>query len=484
MERLKNQVMLITYPDSMGGNLKELGCILDKHFQGMIGGVHILPFYPSSGDRGFAVINYDEVFSEFGTWDDIRELSEKYYLMADFMINHMSIRSEEFQNYMRFGDSSKYKELFLDWNKFWPHGEPTSEESELLPRRKAGRPCFEFTRKDGKTVTLWNTFFEEQVDIDPWSDAAREYYSRNLERLSKFAAIIRLDALAYATKKPGTNCFFVEPEIWKLLHLCKECVNPGTELLPEIHTDYRSQIRVAEHGYWVYDFALPMLMLHALYTGRTDRLLYWFSICPRKQFTTLDTHDGIGVIDVAGLLEEDEIDYVRDVVNAQVEKFRPYFKAPIARMKVNNKEAKQYQLMCTYYSALGEDDMAWLLARSIQLFAPGIPMVYYVGLLAGKNDGEGVMHDGEPRSLNRHNFSTKEVEECIQKPVVQRFCEIMRLRNSYDAFNGLFSASTGKSESELIISWTKRDQRATLIGDLTTREMAIEYFENGEIKQL
>lgn len=484
MGKIKNQVMLITYPDSLGGDLKELSRILDKHFEGIIGGIHILPFYPSSGDRGFAVINYDKVAPEFGTWNDIRMLSEKYCLMADFMINHISIRSEEFKNYMRFGENSRYKDLFLDWNKFWPHGEPSNEETELLPRRKFGRPCFEFVRDDGKTVTLWNTFFEEQADIDPWSDAAKKYYARNLGKLSEFAAIIRLDALAYATKKPGTNCFFVEPEIWKLLDLCKKCVNPGTELLPEIHSDYLSQMRVAEHGYWVYDFALPMLMLHALYTGRTDRLLHWFSICPRKQFTTLDTHDGIGVIDVAGLLAEEEIDFVRDIVNARIEKFRPYFKAPIARMKVNNKEAKQYQLMCTYYSALGEDDMAWLLARSIQLFAPGIPMVYYVGLMAGENDGEGVIKDGEPRSLNRHNFSTKEVEERIKRPVLQQLYKIMRFRNSYEAFCGSFSACVGENESELIISWTKGGKRATLSCNLATREMAIEYIENGEIKRL
>ncbi|MGC4432175.1 sucrose phosphorylase, partial [Streptococcus suis] len=45
-----------------------------------------------------------------------------------------------------------------------------------------------------------------------------------------------------------------------------------------------------------------------------------------------------------------------------------------------------YQINTTYYSALGDNDQQYFLARLIQAFAPGIPQVYYVGFLAGKND--------------------------------------------------------------------------------------------------
>ena len=81
MKKIENKIMLITYADSMGKNLKELNEILEKYFDGVIGGLHILPFFPSSGDRGFAVINYDIVDPAFGTWDDIDELADKYYMM-------------------------------------------------------------------------------------------------------------------------------------------------------------------------------------------------------------------------------------------------------------------------------------------------------------------------------------------------------------------------------------------------------------------
>ncbi|MBO9596392.1 MAG: sucrose phosphorylase, partial [Cohnella sp.] len=140
MKKITNQVMLITYADGMGDNLKDLYDLLNNHFDGVVGGVHILPFYPSSGDRGFAVINYDEVDPAFGSWEDIRRFSEQYYLMADFMINHVSIRCEEFKDYMKNGDASPYRDMFIHWDRFWPNGEPTEKDMETLYRRKLNGP--------------------------------------------------------------------------------------------------------------------------------------------------------------------------------------------------------------------------------------------------------------------------------------------------------------------------------------------------------
>lgn len=76
-----------------------------------------------------------------------------------------------------------------------------------------------------------------------------------------------------------------------------------------VHSEhYTMQERIAEKDYYVYDFALPMLLINALYYGQTQHLKNWLNICPRKQFTTLDTHDGIGVVDVKDLLPDEEID--------------------------------------------------------------------------------------------------------------------------------------------------------------------------------
>ena len=83
---MQNKIMLITYPDSFGRNLKELYQVIHTHFEKELGAIHILPFYPSSGDRGFAPIDYQKVSPEFGDWDDIDALARDYEIMADFMI--------------------------------------------------------------------------------------------------------------------------------------------------------------------------------------------------------------------------------------------------------------------------------------------------------------------------------------------------------------------------------------------------------------
>ena len=473
MKKVENKIMLITYSDTMGENLSALNDVLARYFDGVFGGVHVLPFFPSSGDRGFAVIHYDIVDPVFGTWEDIDRLGERYYLMADFMLNHVSIRCAEFQDYLQKGDNSPYKDMFIDWNKFWPNGEPTEAELDVMYRRKEKGPFFSFTRVDGKTVNLWNTFFQEQVDIDPYSAATQDYYRRNLGLLAKHVPLIRFDAFAYASKKPGTSCFFVEPEIWDVLETGMQPLREsGTEMLPEIHENYTIQLKMAEKGYWVYDFALPMLLLHGLMSGRTDRLIHWLNICPRKQFTTLDTHDGIGVVDVVGLLSDEEIDYVRAKVDEITLPAQPFMKFP-SMIKTSGKQAQRYQLMCSYYSALGADDRAYLLARTVQFFTPGVPQVYYVGLLAGENDIEALKRGEEPRSINRHTYTEAEIAEAVQKPMLQEMYRIMRFRNENPAFSGEVEIGESNEDGKLRVTWRNGAQMARLDADFVTKAFTI-----------
>ncbi len=469
--------MLITYADTLGKDLKDFDRILSEKFEGVIGGLHILPFFPSSGDRGFAVVNYDIVDPAFGTWDDIDRLADQYYMMADFMLNHISIRSKEFQDYMENGDSSPYRDMFIHWEEFWPEGHPDEQDRNMMYRRKDTDPYLEFTRKDGVKVHLWNTFFGEQIDINPYAKPTQDYYDRNLSLIASHVPLVRFDAFAYASKRPGSSCFFVEPEIWEVLDIGMKPLNKThTEMLPEIHENYTYQLKMAERGYWVYDFALPMLLLHGLKSGRTDRLIHWLNICPRKQFTTLDTHDGIGVVDVMGLLTDDEIDFVREDVAELNKEANRHMKFP-SMIKTTGKEARIYQIPTTYYSALGCDDVSYLLARVVQFFAPGIPQVYYVGLLAGENDIEALKRGEEPRSVNRHTYTEEEIDAAIQKPVLQRMYDIMRFRNTYPAFDGDITIGADHSDGKLQITWKKDDFRTELNADFTTKDFSIQYYD-------
>lgn len=483
MKKIENKIMLITYANTMGKDLKELNQVLDEKFKGVIGGLHALPFFPSSGDRGFAVINYDIVDPDFGTWDDIDILSDKYYMMADFMLNHVSIRCEEFKDYMKNGDTSPYRDMFIHWDEFWPNGEPSEADMDALYRRKVAGPYLEFTREDGEKVRLWNTFFEEQIDINPYTKSTQDYYQRNLGRIAQHVPLIRFDAFAYASKRPGSSCFFVEPEIWEVLNIGMKPLNEyGTEMLPEIHENYKIQLKMAEKGYWVYDFALPMLLLHGLKSGRTDRLIHWLNICPRKQFTTLDTHDGIGVVDVVDLLTDDEIDFVREDIDDITKEAKQYIKMP-SMIKTTGKKAQRYQLGSTYYSALRCNDDAYLLSRIVQFYTPGIPQVYYVGLLAGENDIEGLKHDSDPRSINRHSYTISEIEEAVKKPMLQRMYEIMRFRNEYPAFNGDITVGKDNKDGKLTVTWKKEEYVTTLTADFDSKEYSILYVDEKSGKE-
>ena len=129
---VQNKAMLITYPDSLGKNIKELTEVLEHDFGDAIGGVHLLPFFPSTGDRGFAPVDYKDVDPQFGTWEDVEKLGEKYYLMFDFMINHISRQSEYYKDFKKNKDASEWADLFLSWDKFWPEGHPSQEDIDLI----------------------------------------------------------------------------------------------------------------------------------------------------------------------------------------------------------------------------------------------------------------------------------------------------------------------------------------------------------------
>lgn len=115
---MKNQVLLITYGDSLGRDFKELEEILDTYYKGAVGAVHILPFFPSSADRGFAPMRYDRVEECFGDFSDLERLGEKYDLMYDFMVNHISASSDFYLDFKKNKEDSIYKEMFIRYRDF------------------------------------------------------------------------------------------------------------------------------------------------------------------------------------------------------------------------------------------------------------------------------------------------------------------------------------------------------------------------------
>ena len=477
---VKNKVQLISYPDSLGGDLPALHEVLGGPLDGVAeGGIHILPPFPSSGDRGFAPLAYDRIAPEFGSWEDIQRLAARGPVMLDVMVNHMSRQAVPVQDYLAHGRRSAYADLFITPEKVWPHGPPPAADlAQLFLRRPS--PFSRYRVQDtGEEVALWTTFGRqdpsEQVDLDWHSDAYRAFIANAFDVLQRHGVgLVRLDAVGYVVKKAGTSCFFVEPEIYEYLDWIRPVAErSGIELLPELHAAPAVQEALAAHGFWVYDFILPYAVLEALLTGRAGLLRQHLSRCPARQFTMLDCHDGIPVKpDLDGLYAAGT---ARRIVQACVDRggnlsriLSPSHRDPDG--------FDVHQVRCTYYSALGENDDRCVAARALQLFTPGVPQVYYAGLLAARNDLEAVRQTGEGREINRHNYTRREIDAEVQRPVVQRLLKIVRFRNEYPAFDGTFRVLPGP-DSQLGLRWERGSAACTLTVELANAQATLEYLD-------
>ena len=472
---LKNGVQLITYPDSLGGTIEGLSEILQQFFTGAFTGIHLLPFYPSSADRGFAPLMYTEVDPRFGSWEQVESLAQRYDLTVDIMVNHLSRSSMQFQDYREKGNKSRWADLFLQVVKVYPDGVIPPEDLKHIYTRKPRSPVTTVTHPDGSSELLWCTFSEEQIDLDVHSQVGLGYLESNIRFLcERGISVLRLDAFAYVTKKAGTNCFFIEPEIWEILERIRNITNEyRVALLPEIHEHYSYQLKLERKGYRVYDFALPMVLLHTVFSRNARRLKEWFGMCPRNQMTTLDTHDGIGVVDAEGILTPEELDTAVNTLYKRGSNInRRYSSAEYNNLDI-------YQINCTFYSALGEDDNSYILCRAVQFFAPGIPQVYYVGALSGSNDIDLVEKTKQGRDINRHAYSKEEVKKEMERPVNMRLLRLMRFRSETEVFDGAFTIMESKDSSIVIRRTGINGAEAILTVDLENLTCSIEYTDAG-----
>jgi len=471
---MKNQVQLITYADRLGGgSISTLHRLLNGPLAGLFGGVHILPFYyPVNGaDAGFDPIDHTMVDPCLGNWADVKALGQDVELVADLIVNHISVQSPQFLDYSEKGETSTYNGLFLTMDSVFPHG---ATEADLLAiyRPRPGLPFINYTLKNGQKRLLWTTFTDEQLDIDVTHPQGQAYLQTVMQMLSESGVhMMRLDAVGYAIKKAGSSCFMI-PETFAFIDaITQQGKALGIEVLVEIHSYYRNQIEVARQVDRVYDFVLPPLILHAIFNRNALYLKQWLAISPRNAITVLDTHDGIGMIDVGadranpqgnpGLIPPAELDALVEQIhinsNGQSRQ--------ATGLAASNLDL--YQINCTFYDVLGRNDRDYLLARAIQFFAPGVPQVYYVGLLAGENDMVLLAKSGVGRDINRHYYTPEEVEKALQRPVVQSLFELIRFRNQHPAFNGTFCLPETE-DSKIALRWDNGDDWALLEVDMAS----------------
>lgn len=463
---LKNKVQLIAYPNRIGHNLRDLADFVERHLEGAIGGIHVLPPFPSNADGGFSPLTHKEIDPAVGDWSDIARLAARHDICLDLVLNHIADDSPEFQDYVRHGHASRFADLFVDVDAL---GEIGPDDLAKIHIRKEKEPFRDVNFDDGTVGRVWCTFTERQVDLNY---AAQATYSMMAETIAFLAQrevkLLRLDAFGYTTKKIGSRCFLVEPEVWEILEWFRCCAaEQGIEILPEVHDHPSYQYAIARRGMWAYGFALPPLALYSLLDANSTYLKAWLRMCPANQVTVLDTHDGICIPDVEDILPRYHIEAIIQNVSERSAD-------PILRRSAANAHSVGaiYQLTCTFYDALQRNDDAYVAARAIQLFAPGIPQVYYVGLLAGGNDDALVAETGEARDINRHFYSVDEAEAALDQAVVQRQLVLMRLRSGHPAFQGRFELHES-NDSSVSMGWKHGDQHCHLFVDLNFRTATV-----------
>jgi sucrose phosphorylase len=402
----QSDVIAITYGDTFVKEgerpLRTLRRFFERHFSGVINGLHILPFYPWSSDDGFSVINYKQVNDTLGSWVDIERIAVSFKLMADLVINHCSSRSEWFERF-KHGDEPE-KDYFISLD-------PETDLSQVT-RPRTNDLLREVETADGVKY-VWCTFSHDQVDLNFANpELLKEMVSIIDYYLNRGVQIFRLDAVAFLWKEIGTNCLNLPQthEMVRLLRTLIEYRNPRAIIITETNIPNRENLAYfgnANEAHVIYNFALPPLLLHGLISGNNYYLNNWLmSMPPAQDGTTylnfVASHDGIGLRPVEGILTDEEIQQIIDTMQA--------FGGRISWRNLSLDEVRAYEVNISLFDALsgtieGKDKWQierFICAHTIMLGLEGIPAFYIHSLLATENDLHRMEASGNNRAINRH----------------------------------------------------------------------------------
>ncbi|MBC6310251.1 sugar phosphorylase [Listeria sp. FSL L7-1582] len=442
----QEDVVMITYGDQFWEKdqptLTTLKKMYDKYLDEMFEVVHILPFYPYSSDDGFSVIDYKKVNPKLGDWRNVADLTQSTRLMFDYVCNHMSAKSDWFQGFLN--QDTEYDDFFVSL--------PKDTDLTAVTRPRATPVLTEFEMADGTKKHIWTTFSADQIDLNfrnpnvllKMIDVLAFY-------LEEGAEYIRLDAVGFMWKEPGTSCIHLEKthEIVKLFRDILDEIAPGTVMITETNVPHKDNITYFGNGqdeaHMVYQFPLPPLVLQAIHTGNGEALSGWARglELPGEDatfFNFLASHDGIGLNPIRGILQEEEI----LALVADLEK-----EGALVSYKQNPDGTQSpYEVNVTYMDALNRladnDDtrlQRFLLAHSILLTIPGVPAVYVQSILGARNDLDGVAETGHNRSINRKKYPISEIEtelanaETLMHRTFEGIKEMIQVRKTQGLFH-------------------------------------------------
>lgn len=442
----EKDVVLITYADQFSAEGEKALPVFTRFYNKWISHsfshVHLLPFYPWSSDDGFSVIDYHDVAPETGTWQDIAELKQSASLMFDFVCNHMSAQSQWFANYLK---------QMPGYNDFFISVDPETDLSAVT-RPRALPLLTPFTLHDGSVRHLWTTFSSDQVDLNFASPQVLiAMVDVLLHYLTEGARYIRLDAVGFMWKIPGTSCIHLQQthQLIQLFRAITEAVAPGTVIITETNVPHKDNVAYFGDGnneaQMVYQFSLPPLVLHAVHRQDVRALCQWASslTLPSTKttwFNFLASHDGIGLNPLRGILPESEILSLVEKLQAE---------GALVNWKNNPDGTRSpYEINVTYLDALSTRDCddnhriaRFILAHAVLLSFPGVPAVYIQSILGSRNDYEGVERLGYNRAINRKKYLAGEIdselenENSLRQKVYYRLRELIALRRAEKTFH-------------------------------------------------
>jgi sucrose phosphorylase len=401
--------MLITYADTIRDTdespLRTLSRFLMRHVGAGIGTVHLLPFFPSSSDDGFAVIDYRMVDHHFGSWGDIAALAEHYRLMFDLVINHCSRESLWFADFISGREPGRHFFITL---------QEESDVSQVV--RPRSTPLISAVHTYAGIRHVWNTFSTDQVDLDFTNpEVLKAFVDILLFYLAQGAGLIRLDAIAFLWKRLGTSCTSL-PETHAVVQVLRGIVDfcaPDVQLVTETNVPHEENVSYFGDGneaHVVYQFSLAPLLLYSYVFGDASYLTTWAArlTTPPEGCAYLNfiaSHDGIGLRPLEGLIPDADIGRLVDAMHE-----RGGF---VTLRDAGGGTQKPYEINISLYSAFDEQLAPYLAVHTLLLSFQGIPAIYIHSLLATTNDLDLVEQTGRTRSINRGHWQLTDLERLI-----------------------------------------------------------------------
>jgi len=443
----QEDIILITYGDSLNQNgicpLNTLHQFAVKYFKNIFSTIHILPFFPFSSDDGFSVIDFSKVDPLLGTWGDINAFRSDFRLMFDYVLNHVSAKSQWFENYLEEKDPEKH--LAIEVN-------PAADLSDVT-RPRALPLLTEYTKKSGNKVHVWTTFSADQIDLNFKSlDVLEKMISVLLYYVEQGATILRLDAIAYLWKEIGTSCIHLPQThmMVKLFRKILDIVAPSVLILTETNVPHEENISYFGNGrdeaQMVYNFTLPPLLFYTFVKQNSNVLFDWaksleISSKSNTFFNFTASHDGIGVRPLEGVLPRSEIATLAEMVRKN--------EGNVSYKRNPDGTQSPYELNITYIDAMEDKRDAdkknhikrFLACQAIQYVLTGVPATYIHSILGSRNWTAGVRQTKRYRTINREKLQIDTLLPQLKYPGTFRsqifypYLDIIKIRKNQPAFH-------------------------------------------------